>query len=92
MAEYFRGDVEGEIIFGAGPQVHGFLEYLLPVVGLIEGKEFGECPSDALQTLVEVELQKLDIVDLFLELLRTQALEVALDLIDEVGERVNSEI
>ena len=61
-------------------------------MGLEERNELSERSSDALQTLVEIQLQELDIVDLLLQLLRTQALQVALDLVDKVGERVNSEV
>ena len=51
-------------------------------MGLEERNELSERSSDALQTLVEVQLQELDVVDLLLQLLRTQALQVALDLVD----------
>lgn len=92
MAEDFRGNVEGQIIFGPGSEVHCFLEDFFPFVGLEEGEELSECPSDALQTLIEVQLKELDVVDLLLQLFRTQALQVSLDLIDKVRERVNSKI
>ena len=51
-------------------------------MGLEERDELSERSSDALQALVEVQLQELDVVDLLLQLLRTQALQVALDLVD----------
>ena len=51
-------------------------------MGLEERNELSERSSDALQTFVEIQLQELDIVDLLLQLLRTQALQVALDLVD----------